>query len=280
MVTKELRDVRWKVVVALTVVLTALIVSGYPTPYPLIEEVTAHSDVQTEYENGTPIPEEYLVPSNPEDYAMQEMAGAYNVGGFVILLPLAGMLGAALIAGETGSGTIFTLLSRPVSRTRVLLTKYAVCAGVLLGCAVFGGLLLVIAAAVRGYPLENLNIAGAVLSAILMWLGSLFVLGVALLASDIFKNVMASVMATALAMYLVFALPSFVLSIYFLFAASEFETPAIAAEVTRISNLGSYWVVEGLYVDGAVSITNFLVSLLAAAVPTFAALWLFRRKAF
>jgi ABC-type transport system involved in multi-copper enzyme maturation permease subunit len=279
MVAKELRDARWKVLAALAVVLTALTVSGYPTPYPLLVEMT-EVPPPTALPDGTLAPEEYLEPSDPEEYAMQEMAGVYNVGGFVILLPLAGVLGVALIAGETGSGTIFTLLSKPVSRTRVLLTKYVVCAVALLACAVFGGVLLVIAAAVRGYPLENLNVAGAALSSVLIWLGSLFVLGVALLASVVFRNVLASAIATALAMYLVFALPSFALSIYFVFAAPEFETPAIAAEVMRISNLGSYWVVEGLYVDGSVPLMNFLFSFAAAAIMLLVSLWLFRRKGF
>src|SRR5262245_4922381 len=42
------------------------------------------------------------------------------------------LFGAQLLAGEAGSGSISLLLSRPISRERILLTKYGVCTVLLL----------------------------------------------------------------------------------------------------------------------------------------------------
>jgi ABC-type transport system involved in multi-copper enzyme maturation permease subunit len=42
------------------------------------------------------------------------------------------LFGARLFANEESSGSIFLLLSRPLSRDQVLLTKYGVCAVLLL----------------------------------------------------------------------------------------------------------------------------------------------------
>jgi hypothetical protein len=67
--------------------------------------------------------------------------------------------------------------------------------------------LLVVVAATRGYPLSHLSIVGVVLSAVLLWLGSLSVLGVAIFMSVVFRSVIGSVLATALAVYLMFVLP-------------------------------------------------------------------------
>ena len=65
-----------------------------------------------------------------------------------LLVGLGGVVfGAGLIASEISSGSIFVLLSRPVSRTRALLTKYAVAAALsLLLCALCGCMALAVGA--------------------------------------------------------------------------------------------------------------------------------------
>ena len=77
----------------------------------------------------------------------------------------------------------YFLLSKPASRERVLLTKYAVSGTILLAVALLGSAGLVVTAAVMGRPQP---LVGMLVSTLLLWLGLLFVLGVALLFSVIF----------------------------------------------------------------------------------------------
>lgn len=282
MIAKEWRDARWKLAVA--VVFALLLI---PTVTPYGEVVRLAQNVTTELPDGTRIPAAERFSTDPAKYAVQNTAELYKVGSIGVLLPLAALLGVALVSGEVGGGTILLLLSRPVERTRILLSKYAVCAGALLVAAILCGLSLVAGAAVRGYPFEQFSPGGMVFSILLVWLGSLFVLGVALLASVVFRGVVAGVAATAVALYLILsALPGFSLSLFYGYQARYTDTrPGMArpgAAETVIQNLGlaRYWTNERMFAGEAFAGTSFLICFVAAALPLLAALWLFRRKGY
>lgn len=187
------------------------------------------------------------------------------------------MLGVASISGEVGNGAIFLLLSKPVSRTRLLLTKYAMGAGVLFVAALLGKVLLLVVAAVRRYPLGQMRVTEAVFSVLVLWLGVLFVLGTALLVSVVFRSITVSVVACTLTLFCVFALPIFV---------AEFYPSGYAYELSLRLELYTYWMPAYYYYPGALpsiggfTFANFLICLIAAGVPLLVALLLFRRKAY
>lgn len=226
MIAKEWRDARWKFAVAAVVVVLVASLAPILTPYQEIVRLAKHSSYSINEisigENASanrsgdartqkvPKPPDNVqqAPKDPVEMAAQEMWALYGVGGSVVLLPLAVLLGAPLVSGEVSGGTISMLLSRPISRTRLLMSKYVVGAAGLFVSAVLGGALVVALAAARGYPLGEIGFVGIALSAVLIWLGSLFVLGVALLASVLVRGVIGSVMASVVALLLVFILPS------------------------------------------------------------------------
>src|SRR5262249_52887920 len=127
---------------------------------------------------------------------VQQLLGSYNMyvwgqwfskNGTQVVAVLAAVLGCGLIGAEANKGTIFFLLSKPVSRVRVLLVKYAVNAGLLLAMVLAGSAGLVVAAAIVGRPQP---LGGVLISTVLLWLGTLFVLGLAMLFSVLFKDVL------------------------------------------------------------------------------------------
>lgn len=67
---------------------------------------------------------------------------AFYFGSILILPVLAATEGGAQLAGDTGSGSLRLLLTRPVSRPRILLTKFAVAA---LSTTLLTGALLLLA---------------------------------------------------------------------------------------------------------------------------------------
>lgn len=254
MIAKEWREARWKFLIAAALV---LVLTLNLTPYEELVKYVPDTSV-------------------PAARATYELFLFYGAGGYVVLIPLAALLGVALISGEVSGGSIFLLLSSPVSRTRLLLTKYGVCAGVLLAAALLGGVTLFVAAEERGYPLESLRFSGVALSAALIWLGSLFVLGVALLASILFRGVIGSVVATALALALIFELPNLMLTLSY---AGFFSEP-LQELSDKLPWLPLYWYSKSLYMGRSFVPTYFFVSTVAAAVPLLAALWIFNRKAY
>lgn len=275
MIAKEWREARWGLLSLMIILLLVLNLTSYETTVKIADMA---KDEPTEYPDGTRIPEEERSPTNPTEIAIEEMWElGYYASGIIAFVPLAAILGAVSISGEVGRNTILLLLSRPISRARSLLTKYAVYAGVLLATALLGSVLLVFVAATLGYPLGHLSIVGVVLSAVLLWLGSLSVLGVAILMSVVFRSVIGSVLATTLAVYLMFVLPGPFMdrSLW-----SEYHTFGISEELVWRFTLPYYWTNEDMYMGGSLAATNFLVCLIAAAVPLLAALWLFNRKAY
>ena len=185
MIVKELRDGWWKFATVALLLLTFIMLNT--APYGVLEEAVANAPEVGP--DGSPIPKEFQITENPTEYAMQEMSWTYGWYGSPLLAILAAILAVTLVSREVGQGTIHLLLSKPIGRTRLLLEKYAVGAGALLAVAVIGAIGLVVSAAVQGYPLGFLSVVGVALSTTLIWLGSLSVLGGALLASVFFKDV-------------------------------------------------------------------------------------------
>ena len=211
------------------------------------------------------------------DVTLRDLSDLYYLGGLFVLLPLAALLEVGSISGEVSNGAIFLLLSRPVSRTRLLLTKYAVSAGVLLVAAVLGKVLLLTIAAVRGYPLGEMRVLEAMLSILVLWLGVLFVLGTALLVSVIFRSIAASIVACALTLFFVFSFPVIIAELY------PMGYPyglSLRLELYTYWMPAYYYFSNDFYSIGGFALTNFLVSLITAVIPLLAALRLFNRKAY
>lgn len=258
MIAKEWQDARWRLLVAaVPVVLAAFFLLA---PYEDVVRMV----------QGIP-------GEDPVRIALRDINDLYYFGGLFVLLPLAALLGVASISGEVSNGAIFLLLSRPVSRTRLLLTKYAISAGVLLVAAVLGKVLLLTVAALRGYPLGQMRITETMLSVLVLWLGVLFVLGTALLVSVIFQSITASIVACALTLFFVFALPVVAAGIYPMGYAS---TLSLRLELYTYWMPAYYYYSNDSYGVGGFTLTNFLVCLIAAVIPLLTALWLFQRKAF
>ncbi len=279
---KEWRDARWKLAVAMVFALLLI-----PSLAPYEEIVRMAQNVTTELPDGTQIPESERLSTNPAKYAVQDLASLYTVGGVAILIPLSALLGVGLVSGEVGNGTILLLLSKPVGRTRALLTKYTVCAGTLLIAAIFGNLLLIVGGAARGYPFEQFSFSGVALSVLLLWLGMLFVLGVALLASVIFRNVVVSVATTILALYVILSVfPQFLLARFYDYQARYtdvrpgMERPGATETAIQNLDLARYWTDERMFTGEGVATTSFVVCLIAAVIPLLLALWLFERRAY
>lgn len=247
MIAKEWRDARWKLAVATVGVVPALlIVAAYLPPYKTAWRVVERFGDRT---------------------ALEQILNVYE-GGAIALAFLAVLLGAAAVSEEVRRGTIFLLLSRPVNRSRLLLTKYAISAGALLSAAVAGHVALILAAIARGYPPGLWSVRGVVLSTVLLWIWSLSVLGLAFLFSVAFGNTPVSLMITAVVTYLsVYALPH-LLGVLVRYGTTEGMTPLY------------WWTNATLYAGEGLAPFNFLVCIAVAASLLLAPLWLFRRKAY
>ncbi len=156
------------------------------------------------------------------------------------------------------------------------MTKYAACAAALLAAAAGGCLVLIFAAWIRGYPLEAVSVGGVLLSVLLLWLGSLSILGVALLVSTIFGDVIKSVVVTAIAMLLLLSPDNWINYAFW----NEYHAMGLSDRFTRDVTLFYYWFSEGAFQGGGFTWVNFLICLLAAVVPLLAAIWNFNRKAY
>jgi ABC-2 type transport system permease protein len=316
MIAKEWRDARWKLLIALAAIL--VIVFVLPRSYAEIR-----ADTQREIERlqrDIHAPDEALVPPDlPPEMRELELANVdeiradmrrqiadmrrpewlaqmaeaettgFSMGANVVLVPLAGLLGVALVSGEVGRGSIFLLLSKPISRRRTLLTKYSVCAVVLFVAALVGAVTSIISGYAHGYPAGSVNAPLVLASAGVFWLGSLFVLGVALLASVLFGDVIKSVIAAIVALYVIHSAPDFVRSFiqWLTWNDADYERSFgpmdewyQAFERFRLVN---YWTAYNFRTGEwtlSLAAQNSLVCLIVAAVPLLVALWWFRRKAY
>jgi ABC-type transport system involved in multi-copper enzyme maturation permease subunit len=187
-----------------------------------------------------------------------------------LLIGLGGVvLGAGLIASEASTGSIFVLLSRPVSRTRALLTKYGVAAAVsFLLCALCGSMALIVGA-INGIAQPPLG--GFLISVVLLWLGMLFVISVTLLFSVLIPNALAAGVVGFFFVYFMVIIPVFhsgvAPNIHYFLGGPDWE-------------LSSYWGTLGIYMGVESPVKSLVIGLLAAIIPAALALWIFVRKAF
>ena len=278
MVAKEWRDARWKLAIGLLAFLMVAAVA--PWSY---EQILASVERDLSTQRDVEFMRE---PGYPAESAGAELERLHRHANHAILVPLAGLLGVSLVSAEVGQGSIFLLLSKPTARRRVLLTKYAVCAACLFAVAMVGAVAMILSGFAHGYPPEAVNVGRIFAAAALFWLGSLFVLGVSLLASVIFGNVILTILVAAATVYLVYAAPDIVQSTI----ESIFWTRSDYAQTwpERIAwtdafdrwRLSNYW--GGYYtLDPTASVAqSFLVCLITAVPPLLLALWLFRQKAY
>jgi ABC-type transport system involved in multi-copper enzyme maturation permease subunit len=175
------------------------------------------------------------------------------------------LLGARLVAEEVGTGTIFMLLSRPLSRERVLLTKYAVAAMTLLTLCCLAGVLALLSGAAQG--LHQPPMGGLVSSVALLWLGALSVLGVTLIYSVLLSSPLA---AGALGFF----------TVYFIGIGPLFHHQNPALPGGEAWSLVSYWSSLDIYAGVTGPLPALVIAGIAASVPLPIALWLFRQRAF
>ncbi len=250
MVTKELIENRWKLVGGGALVALMALITVFT--YELTKGVMNG-------QAGAKLPgfiHDYIVQMTAtfDTFVWASWFSMSNNGGLV-MVALAAILGAGLIAGEVGKGSIFLLLSKPISRERVLLTKYAVSAAMLLAVVLFGSLVLLIVTALMGHPQ---NIGGTLVSDLLFWLALLFTLGVATLFSVIFSDVLRPLALTLVVMLLV-ALPGFVPG------GHDWSLP-------------SYWTSLPAYLGQSFPLKEFVVAIIVAALPLIIVVPLFRRQ--
>ena len=100
-----------------------------------------------------------------------------------------------------------------------------------------------------------------------MWLGGLFVFGVALLASVVFGDVIRSTAVALVVGFLTFRIP-----------VGRGDDGLNPLPQTLV--LPDFWHDPTLYAGEKLVPASFLICLFAAAVPLLAALWLFNRKAY
>lgn len=278
MIAKELRDGWWKA--AIGIALFALVLDSLFTYETILQEASSPSNV---WNDGSPAPEEFGMPTDPVEYALSEMWFAFGLNGAWIMGILATFFGFNLISGEASRGTIFLLLAKPIDRTRILLIKYITGAGTLLIVAVVGALGLIFFAGLKEYPLNALSVVGLTLSTTLLWLGSLSVLGLATLASVVFRDVVASAIATPLCLAFIFFFPVFLpesFVSYVLQIPDGTGPPEASAQAFEKLSLPAYWIDEKLFMGESFAATNFLVCAIFASLPILAAIWLFKRKAY
>ncbi len=268
MIAKEWRDARWKFAVGALLFLALVATNLLPYQDFIGNIVGEHPPEPADMQR-----------TNPREISLfvtDMLYGTYEVGRLLLAL-LAAALGVGLISDEVGRSTVFLLLSRPVSRTRLLLVKYAVGAGALLGVTLLGSIGLIVSAAARGYPLDHLSPSGIVLSTLLMWLGTLSVLSVGLLCSVFFRNVLISATVTLMIVYAMFLGPQMFVRI---FLWEEYNSLNPPWQLIWWLTPTSHWSSMNLYAGEGVMATSFLICLAAAATPLLTALWFFQRKAY
>ena len=198
-----------------------------------------------------------------------------EASGNPILMLIAAVLGAGLISGETSRGTIFLLLSKPVSRERILLIKYAINALALFVIVMLGSTALLVITGALGHPQ---NTRGVFISAVLMWLGLLFILGTSLVLSVVLDSTLLALVGTLLVWVLTSVLPAFIAQqIATIFLTSQNQFPATLFDALALS---PYWTSLAAYTGHSFPTLQLLVSSVAAAPPILVALWLFNKKAY
>ena len=244
MIRKEWTEQRLKLIVGLALGLVTLVIGIFLAPG--LGERSSDPGLKASVAQAT---------GQYPAYVWDTLFNPANSMGLALLI-LAATLGTSLIAGEVARSTVFVLLSRPLSRDRILLIKYAVgAAGLLAVILILTGALLIMTTA-AGHPQHP---GGALLSALLLWLGSLFVLGLATAFSVVFGNVLVPLALSLAVTGLLAFLPAL------LGLPAGWSLPNAWGSFPAF--LGRQWPLREL-----------LVSAVAAAMPLVLALLLFRRR--
>jgi ABC-type transport system involved in multi-copper enzyme maturation permease subunit len=252
MVAKEFIEARWKAVIGLVLGLATVLLGAFG--FELLKSALSPEQVQS---IGNALgPDIAARFSNYGNFVWGQTFSPSGNNG-VIMFVVAAMLGSTAIAGEVSKGTIFLLLSRPLSRDNILLTKYWVGAAMLLAMLTISGVVLAIATAIEGDPQ---NLGGIAISVLLYWLGTLFVFGMATLFSVVFNDVLRP-LALSLGIVLVLSLPGFL--------------PNLSGWV-----LPGYWSSLPAFLGQEFPLKAILISTVSAIIPTIAAVLLFRRQAY
>lgn len=243
MIAKEFLDQRWKLIGGLTLGL-ATVFAGLIVPR--IYQNAADPDLRA------------TIAQMASDYPAYIWGITFNpVNGLgLILLLLAAMIGASLIAGEISKGTIFVLLSRPQSRNRILLTKYSVGAAILLAIILAVTLALLALTPLLGYPQ---HVGGTLISALLLWFATLFLLGLATLLSVVLGDALRSLALTVTVLAGLAILPALL-------------------QLPTIWQLSSHWTSFPAFLGREFPVRQLVVSAVAALLPLLLALGLFRRQ--
>ncbi len=278
MIAKELRNVWWMLPLGVLIFLPVLL-SG-PTPYAQLVEIAKTENRFLDLPVPSMFEQDTEIPRDPVLFAAEEMALFFGAVGKTFLMPLAAVLGIGLVSAEAGRNTIFFLLSKPVSRERVLLTKWLTGAVALLVIVAFFGTAFVASAAAKGYPLDVLSITGVALSILLLWLGSLSVFGLALAVSVLLRNVVWSGIVLLSLFVATWVISSFLYGFWMNYFLDDYESLRLSAGVVQRAIIPYYWSSKDLYLGDSFALVNFMVCLLVAALTLLAALWAFHRRAF
>lgn len=250
MLKKELIEARWKTIIC--GLLALLLVEVSATTYGLFISLLKGPNLEQ-----MPAFLQQQMTSLLSSYDLYLWGNWFAKNGTQSMAVMAAILGASLIAGETSRGTIFFLLGKPVSRERVLLTKYAISALLLLVVIGLSSVALLVTAVIVGHPQ---SIVGVLTSTVLLWLGVLMVLGLALLFSVLFHDVLRPLLC-ALGITLLLALPGF------------FPNGSAWSVITS-------WSSQTAYLGQAFPLKEGAICLLAALIPLLLALVLFHRRAY
>lgn len=252
MAVKEVIEARWKAIIGVVVCIVGA--GALAATYDLIQKLLAGQNVQQQVPSSLQGPVQQLLGGS---YAVYVWSQWFGKSGPEVVAILAAVLGCGLIASEVNKGTIFFLLSKPVGRVRILLVKYAVNAALLLAMVVAGSVALVVTAAIVGHPQ---NLGGVAISTLLLWLGALFVLGLAMLFSVLFRDILRPLLF-ALIIAILAAIPGFVPG------WSDWSLPG-------------YWSSQAAYLGQEFPLKALIICLVAAIVPVIVAIPLFRKQAY
>lgn len=304
MFAKEWRDARWKLLLGVAAFLVLIptvrsyeaIEEGVQSQIDMMqrdlrspEKILGPVDEQEQRRFVTSTRDEIQNmqdPAHVEQIARWQLRDLIHFRNVAVNVALAGLFGIGLVAGEVGRGSIFLLLSKPVFRTRILLTKYAVCAACLFVVAAIGGGSTILTALARGYPSEAVQVSKILLSTGLTYLGSLFVLGVALIASVIFRDVLRTLLVTVAAVFVILAGPdllrAFVEWIVWgdrLYTMGPMKFPTWYRFFDHF-RLYDYWIGLQPYSGEMIVARSLVVCVVTATAALLLALWLFRRRAY
>jgi ABC-2 type transport system permease protein len=189
---------------------------------------------------------------------------------------IAAFLGAGLIAGEARTGTITFLLSRPLSRERVLLIKYGVSAGFLFAFAVLGQVFGTLPVSTR-FDLEQPIWLLMLTLLFLNWLSALAFLGIGLVWSILCKSSLIAFVLTSPFLYGIWLIGWGRVDLPWGYIVLQ------SSESGLLRRIGHYWYFFGFDAQrfGSPSpLESLLTRLVVAAIVLGLALFLFRRKAY